>query len=590
MTQTRAALRREQLRILLASVPVLLAASFLVEQVGSFSQRPVTVAVVVLPLLVVVIVLGRPIVRERRLILGGGFLPFFVGYCLLFSIAAGTRILEGRRVAVPGFENEAPSNVLGLSRLGDWHYRFAPRPPRAGDIVVIALPSFEGVAVDTARRTQAELIARATAYQAKGIAFDYYLATPSSLDRTLCFRIDRAEAEGVPVVYGYRVDERAGASVRVVLAPAIASCMRPDRLGTLTGLLEQDRRVRMVPTSHLADTTLRSFSWRIAALLARGEDRLPRVGLAQFVVPDSPIVVIDGVPDDPLSELLRDRFVMVGSNRAEELRATPYGSMFGVLIHAYAAHALRTGHVIRRVDARWLLPAIFALCYVLTLLQAGGGGVRPLLAGAAILSLAVIAAAVLALRVGLFWIDVSYPLIAVWGMTGVLAGGARLQRGRAAARVVIATDAPARAHAAAVSATEPFDVFLSHNSQDKPPVMELAAALRERGLRVWLDEWELVPGRPWQEAIEEAITSVRSAAVLVGSDGLGPWEEPEMRACLDQCVKRKMPVIPVLLPGAPEQPKLPLFLTQFTWVDLRVGFTEPGLRRLEWGITGLKPR
>ena len=53
--------------------------------------------------------------------------------------------------------------------------------------------------------------------------------------------------------------------------------------------------------------------------------------------------------------------------------------------------------------------------------------------------------------------------------------------------------------------------------------------------------------------------------------------------------KRGMPVIPVLLPGAPSEPELPLFLTQFTWVDLRDGLTEDGLGKLQWGITGQKP-
>lgn len=135
-----------------------------------------------------------------------------------------------------------------------------------------------------------------------------------------------------------------------------------------------------------------------------------------------------------------------------------------------------------------------------------------------------------------------------------------------------------------------FDVFLSHNSKDKPAVRELAEALKGRGLKVWLDEWELVPGRPWQEALEEIIQTVRTAAVLVGKDGLGPWEIPEMRGCLSEFVRRKLPVIPVLLPGAPQKPELPLFLKQFTWVDLRGGLTETGLGQLQWGITGEKPR
>ena len=137
---------------------------------------------------------------------------------------------------------------------------------------------------------------------------------------------------------------------------------------------------------------------------------------------------------------------------------------------------------------------------------------------------------------------------------------------------------------------QPFDVFLSHNSKDKPAVRRLAEELEARGLRVWLDEWELVPGRPWQEALETIIQTTRSAAVLVGADGFGPWETPEMRACLSQFVERKLPVIPVLLPDAPAKPALPLFLQQFTWVDLRSGGPfVVGVDRLIWGITGVKP-
>ena len=107
--------------------------------------------------------------------------------------------------------------------------------------------------------------------------------------------------------------------------------------------------------------------------------------------------------------------------------------------------------------------------------------------------------------------------------------------------------------------TTSFDVFLSHNSSDKPTVIRLAEALKDRGLRPWLDVWDLQPGLPWQKALEEIIETVPAAAVLVGGDGLGPWEESEMRACLSEYVKRELPVIPVLLPGTPRKPKLPPF-------------------------------
>ena len=67
-----------------------------------------------------------------------------------------------------------------------------------------------------------------------------------------------------------------------------------------------------------------------------------------------------------------------------------------------------------------------------------------------------------------------------------------------------------------------------------------------------------------------------------------------MKALLRRFVKEKksgniLPVIPVLLPGAPASVKLPLFLEEFTWVDLRNGLTKDGLDKLVWGITGMKP-
>jgi hypothetical protein len=43
---------------------------------------------------------------------------------------------------------------------------------------------------------------------------------------------------------------------------------------------------------------------------------------------------------------------------------------------------------------------------------------------------------------------------------------------------------------------------------------------RRRKLKPWLDQWELVSGQPWQEALEETIRNAKSAAILIGKDGL----------------------------------------------------------------------
>jgi hypothetical protein len=62
-----------------------------------------------------------------------------------------------------------------------------------------------------------------------------------------------------------------------------------------------------------------------------------------------------------------------------------------------------------------------------------------------------------------------------------------------------------------------------------------------------------------------------------------------MRSYLTEFVEHHKSVIPVLLEGCSDQPKLPIFLKHFTWVDLRDGQYDDGFGRLVWGITGKKP-
>jgi len=135
--------------------------------------------------------------------------------------------------------------------------------------------------------------------------------------------------------------------------------------------------------------------------------------------------------------------------------------------------------------------------------------------------------------------------------------------------------------------TTDFDVFLCHNGDDKPAVHSIAQQLRSQGILPWLDEAELIPGRPWQDELERQIGNIRAAAVFVGPSGIGPWQNREMRAFLNEFVERECPVIPVLLPKA-TAPELPVFLRSMTWVDLR-GIEATGIERLIWGITGRRP-
>jgi hypothetical protein len=129
------------------------------------------------------------------------------------------------------------------------------------------------------------------------------------------------------------------------------------------------------------------------------------------------------------------------------------------------------------------------------------------------------------------------------------------------------------------AATEGFDVFLCHNSEDKPAVRQINKKMKDAGIRTWLDEEELPPGVPWQPELEKAIGSIRGACVFVGPSGFGPWQSAEVRAFLDEFATTNLPVIPVLLPGSGPAPQLPMFLRQRTWVDLRTD-DEGNLERL----------
>jgi hypothetical protein len=134
-------------------------------------------------------------------------------------------------------------------------------------------------------------------------------------------------------------------------------------------------------------------------------------------------------------------------------------------------------------------------------------------------------------------------------------------------------------------ATNDYDVFLCHNNQDKAAVKLIAEELTGRGILPWLDEWNLRPGQSWQKALEDQIERIRSAAIFVGRNGIGPWHDLEQMAFLREFQSRSCPVIPVILPQATTTPKLPLFLAGLQWVDFRAKEPNP-IQQLIWGITG----
>ena len=136
-----------------------------------------------------------------------------------------------------------------------------------------------------------------------------------------------------------------------------------------------------------------------------------------------------------------------------------------------------------------------------------------------------------------------------------------------------------------------FDVFLAHNSKDKSQIRALGAELEQRGLKPWIDEDQIAPGRQFQDLIQKAISKVKTAAIVIGPKGLGKWHALELHAFTSQCVNKGIPLIPVLLPGLETLPDELIFLKEFSWVKFTSSVHEENaLDSLEWGIRGNRPK
>ena len=90
-----------------------------------------------------------------------------------------------------------------------------------------------------------------------------------------------------------------------------------------------------------------------------------------------------------------------------------------------------------------------------------------------------------------------------------------------------------------------YDVFLSYHWRDREPVEDLARALRDRNVDVFLDRWRLTPGLPWQQELEEALRDCRAVAVCVGPGEMGSWQQREADMAMNRQGRAKtFPVIP----------------------------------------------
>ena len=148
---------------------------------------------------------------------------------------------------------------------------------------------------------------------------------------------------------------------------------------------------------------------------------------------------------------------------------------------------------------------------------------------------------------------------------------------------------------AATSSTERVDAVLVHDPSDEQMAKAIGGRLEdEAGLRVWLEDWNGIPGESVYEALGRALAATECCVILQGCGGPGPWENSEVRSAIEKRTSRaRLRVLPVLLHEA-ERPSLesllPAFLRRLRWVSWGSDWKDQAaFHQLRCGILGISP-
>ncbi len=110
-------------------------------------------------------------------------------------------------------------------------------------------------------------------------------------------------------------------------------------------------------------------------------------------------------------------------------------------------------------------------------------------------------------------------------------------------------------------------VFLSHNQRDKAFVRMLGDDLRAHGIRVWIDEAEMLVGDSLLDKIASAVLEMDFLAVVLSPESVvSPWVREELKLALQaQIESQRVRVLPILLRDC----EIPPFLRGRVFADFR---------------------
>lgn len=98
-----------------------------------------------------------------------------------------------------------------------------------------------------------------------------------------------------------------------------------------------------------------------------------------------------------------------------------------------------------------------------------------------------------------------------------------------------------------VDTTPEYDVFISHASEDKDEVVRpLAIALRDKGIKVWYDEFEMKIGDSLRRKIDKGLVNSRFGIVVISKSFIKKgWTNYELDGIITKAVSGEQIILPI---------------------------------------------
>ena len=138
-----------------------------------------------------------------------------------------------------------------------------------------------------------------------------------------------------------------------------------------------------------------------------------------------------------------------------------------------------------------------------------------------------------------------------------------------------------------------FDVFLCHNSQDKPEVEKIKTSLENKGIKTFYDQSSLRAFQKWEGQIFDSINEARVFLVFISGNGVGRVQAEEIRFFLAHVLPKKSEVYTglVILPNTQKgiidtTTNSYTELNKFHYSDLRKDY-DPNLNKMISDISSI---